>query len=233
MSQDGWRRRGGRSADRDRRRRGRGSNSRRRYEQQELSLGLRSFREGQATTMSGGSPSSASGVTNNVDSDIQRLLASVSPFPLSHRRVAAQTHLRLQHRFPSSFNSSTKFLNKTLVFGANPSDSKDPLFFDENGVVNDMEDYLNHLSLEYDSVWDTKPSWCQPWTIALTGVSVMAISWLILHSVIVTSLVSSLICAWWFIFLYSYPKAYSDMIAERRERVTNGVEDTFGQRKNQ
>jgi len=28
-------------------------------------------------------------------------------------------------------------------------------------------------------------------------------------------------------------QAYSDMIAERREKVTNGVENTFGQRKNQ
>lgn len=32
-------------------------------------------------------------------------------------------------------------------------------FFDEDGVVQDMDGYLNHLSLEYDSVWDTKPSW--------------------------------------------------------------------------
>ncbi|XP_020213516.1 uncharacterized protein LOC109797791 [Cajanus cajan] len=163
---------------------------------------------------------------------MRAVLASMWPFPVSHHRVPTKTHLHLHHRFPSSFNSSTTFPNKTVVFGVNPSDSKDPPFFDENGVVNDMEGYLNHLSLEYDSVWDTKPSWCQPWTIALTGVSVIAISWLILHSVLVTSLVSSLICAWWYIFLYSYPKAYSEMIAERRERVTNGVEDTFGQRKN-
>lgn len=49
---------------------------------------------------------------------------------------------------------------------------------------------------------------CQPWTIALTGVSIIAISWLFLHSVIITSLISSLICAWWYIFLYSYPKAH-------------------------
>ncbi|KAK7285333.1 hypothetical protein RJT34_20101 [Clitoria ternatea] len=144
--------------------------------------------------------------------------------------------LPLPHRLPSSTLTNPlsyySFPSKTLVFGVNPK-SKDSSFFDENGVVNDMEDYLNHLSLEYDSVWDTKPSWCQPWTITLTGVSLIAISWLIFNSLLVTSLVSSLICAWWYIFLYAYPKAYSDMIAERRERVTNGVEDTFGRRKNQ
>lgn len=32
-------------------------------------------------------------------------------------------------------------------------------FLDENGVVDDMDGYLNYLSLEYDSVWDTKPAW--------------------------------------------------------------------------
>lgn len=35
-------------------------------------------------------------------------------------------------------------------------------FFDEDGVVDDMDGYLNYLSLEYDSVWDTKPAWCVP-----------------------------------------------------------------------
>ncbi|KAK7336765.1 hypothetical protein VNO77_17312 [Canavalia gladiata] len=144
--------------------------------------------------------------------------------PLTHTNISNPI---LHHRL----FSSTKFPNKTVAFGVNPSDSKDPLFFDENGVVDDMEGYLNHLSLEYDSVWDTKPSWCQPWTITLTGLSIIALSWLILQSLIVTFLVSLLISAWWYIFLYSYPKAYSEMIAERRERVTNGVEDTFGHRK--
>ncbi|KAK7396374.1 hypothetical protein VNO78_17336 [Psophocarpus tetragonolobus] len=143
-------------------------------------------------------------------------------------------NLNLEHRFPCSVSCSTSSSarNKTIVFGVKPNRSEGS-FLDENGVVSDMEGYLNQLSLEYDSVWDTKPSWCQPWTIALTGVSIIAISWFILHSLIISSLVSSLIFAWWYIFLYSYPKAYSEMIAERRERVTNGVEDTFGQRKNQ
>ncbi|KAL1825950.1 uncharacterized protein LOC108215001 [Daucus carota subsp. sativus] len=102
---------------------------------------------------------------------------------------------------------------------------------DDNGTVDDMESYLNNLSLEYDSVWDTKPAWCQPWTITLTGVLAISCSWLVLHSVVITGLVLSLISAWWYIFLYSYPKSYSDMIAERRKNVTSGTEDTFGLRK--
>ncbi|CAI9107820.1 OLC1v1007283C1 [Oldenlandia corymbosa var. corymbosa] len=106
---------------------------------------------------------------------------------------------------------------------------KDPAtFFDENGAVEDMDGYLNYLSLEYDSVWDTKPSWCQPWTIVSTGMLLITGSWFVLHSVIVTSVVLSLICAWWYIFLVSYPQAYTEMIADRRKRVRSGAEDIYG-----
>ncbi|KAK6120077.1 hypothetical protein DH2020_046207 [Rehmannia glutinosa] len=72
--------------------------------------------------------------------------------------------------------------------GVEPGQEK--AFFDENGAVEDMDSYLNYLSLEYDSVWDTKPSCskkhlvidsyaalgdrlCQPWTIALTGIGII------------------------------------------------------------
>lgn len=41
---------------------------------------------------------------------------------------------------------------KGLRFSSNSSK-------DDNGTVDDMESYLNNLSLEYDSVWDTKPAW--------------------------------------------------------------------------
>ncbi|XP_044501882.1 uncharacterized protein LOC123222919 [Mangifera indica] len=124
-----------------------------------------------------------------------------------------------------------KMGTKSVVFGANSSDPKESMFMNENGAINDMDGYLNYLSLEYDSVWDTKPSWCQPWTITLTGVLAIAGSWLILHSFLFTMVIILLVCGWWYIFLYSYPKAYVDMIAERRKRVMNGVEDTFGVKK--
>ncbi|KAJ8899284.1 hypothetical protein K2173_018258 [Erythroxylum novogranatense] len=98
---------------------------------------------------------------------------------------------------------------KTVVFGAG---SRGPdeysQFLDENGEVEDMDGYLNYLSLEYESVWDTKPSWCQPWTITLTGLLAIVCSWLTLQSAVVTSMVTVLICSWWYIFLYSYPKVH-------------------------
>ncbi|TVU45514.1 hypothetical protein EJB05_05003 [Eragrostis curvula] len=104
-------------------------------------------------------------------------------------------------------------------------------FFGEDGVVEDMDGYLNYLSLEYDSVWDTKPAWCQPWTILLTGTIAVSISWVLIQSIVITSGVSFIICAWWYIFLYSYPKAYAEMIAERRRKVASGAEDTYGMEK--
>ncbi|KVH94376.1 uncharacterized protein LOC112518028 [Cynara cardunculus var. scolymus] len=134
---------------------------------------------------------------------------------------------------------TSPFRNKTLRLHSSNSSNGQPKegskssssrFLNEDGVVEDMDGYLNYLSLEYDSVWDTKPSWCQPWTITLTGASVIAGSWLILHNVLATSVATTLIGTWWYIFLYSYPKAYTEMIAERRKKVTSGVEDTFGLR---
>ncbi|KAL6637676.1 hypothetical protein ACP70R_025248 [Stipagrostis hirtigluma subsp. patula] len=95
-------------------------------------------------------------------------------------------------------------------------------FFGEDGVVDDMDGYLNYLSLEYDSVWDTKPAWCQPWTILLSGTVAVAFSWVLIQSIVITAGVSFLICAWC---------AYTEMIAERRRKVASGAEDTYGMEK--
>ncbi|XP_039114427.1 uncharacterized protein LOC120249824 [Dioscorea cayenensis subsp. rotundata] len=132
--------------------------------------------------------------------------------------------------FSFSFSPSPLRLRSLAGKGASSDESQ---FLDEDGMVEDMDGYLNYLSLEYESVWDTKPSWCQPWTISLTGVAVIASSWVFLHSPIITAGVSCIICIWWYIFLYAYPKAYSNMIAERRQKVASGVEDTFGINKTQ
>jgi len=101
---------------------------------------------------------------------------------------------------------------------------------DDEGVVKDMERYLNELSVEYENVWDTKPVWCQPWTIVLTGVIGISLSWLVIKSTVVTGIVVVLVAAWWYLFLYTYPLAYTEMIAERRRKQKNGSEDTFGLR---
>lgn len=161
------------------------------------------------------------------------LLPLLCPAPPVHRR-SQLSGFEFYPKLPSTtFLSSPKFSKRSRIRGINSNDPKESAYFDENGVVKDMDNYLNYLSLEYDSVWDTKPSWCQPWTITLTGAVIISLSWLILHSAIATAIVMTIIGAWWYIFLYSYPKAYSDMIEERRKKVTNGLEDTYGERKSQ
>lgn len=164
-------------------------------------------------------------------------LVSLSP-PLQFHLYSSSEKTHLPNpihcpKSPSCVLKSATFRRKTAKYGSKSSDRIESSYMDENGVVGDMEGYLNSLSLEYDSVWDTKPYWCQPWTIVLTGTSVIACSWIILHSVIVTALASSLIGAWWYIFLYSYPKSYSEMIAERRKRVASGMEDIYGLKNNE
>ncbi|XP_073147581.1 uncharacterized protein [Henckelia pumila] len=158
-------------------------------------------------------------------------ISSSSP-PINHNKNSSTIRPSFSFAKQSPKTRDQKSLRRSdFRNGADPV--QDSPFFDENGVVQDMDGYLNYLSLEYDSVWDTKPSWCQPWTITLTGIGIITCSWLVLHSLIVSGLVGALICAWWYIFLYSYPKAYSNMIAERRKNVTSGVEDTYGMKTEQ
>ncbi|KAG2312103.1 hypothetical protein Bca4012_026635 [Brassica carinata] len=159
---------------------------------------------------------------------------SISTVPLSPFRIQTQTRFTIisTRTNTGSFNlKQTRICTKVGGLGGNRREQNDSRFVDENGGVEDMEGYLDHLSLEYDSVWDTKPSWCQPWTIVVTGLSIVACSWAVLHSVLVSSLAVGLIGAWWYIFLYSYPKSYSEMIAERRKRVADGFEDIYGKNK--
>ncbi|PAN45520.1 hypothetical protein PAHAL_9G125100 [Panicum hallii] len=160
-------------------------------------------------------------------SSVPMLVASPSPFSPSSAAVAG-TRLQLRGRSRGRRAGVARVGGGGEGEGA--KDAGAAAFFGEDGVVEDMDGYLDYLSLEYDSVWDTKPAWCQPWTILLTGTAVVACSW-VLQSVIVTAGVSFIICAWWYIFLYSYPKAYTEMIADRRRKVASGAEDTYGMEK--
>ena len=58
------------------------------------------------------------------------------------------------------------------------------------------------------SVWDLKPWWCQPWSILLTGLAIVAGSWLVLRLWWVTTGVSLAIGAWWLLFLVLMPAAW-------------------------
>ena len=61
-----------------------------------------------------------------------------------------------------------------------------------------------------DSVWTYKPWWCQPWSILLTGSSVMGGSWLLFHRYWLTGLVSLPMLAWMGFFILVFPKLALD-----------------------
>ena len=58
--------------------------------------------------------------------------------------------------------------------------------------------------------WSLKPWWCQPWSILLTGVLVIAASWLLLHRWWISAPVAVAVLAWWGLFLVLVPTAYRD-----------------------
>lgn len=66
-------------------------------------------------------------------------------------------------------------------------------------------------------LWQSKPWWCQPWTIILTGVLLVMGSWLVFHRLWLTLPLSFLIGVWWLYFLVLVPKMLREMAATARE----------------
>ncbi len=65
------------------------------------------------------------------------------------------------------------------------------------------------------NVWDYKPWWCQPWSIILTGITLVTGSWLLLNTLWVTIGIAIPIVAWWVYFLILYPRAISEYLASQ------------------
>ncbi len=56
------------------------------------------------------------------------------------------------------------------------------------------------------SPWNYKPWWCQPWSILLTGVTLISGSWLIFKIIWVTIIVAIPLLAWMGFFLLVWPQ---------------------------
>jgi hypothetical protein len=54
--------------------------------------------------------------------------------------------------------------------------------------------------------WDYKPWWCQPWSISLTGVTLIIGSWLLLKIIWVTVIVAIPVLVWMGFFLLIWPQ---------------------------
>ena len=58
------------------------------------------------------------------------------------------------------------------------------------------------------SFWDSKPYWCQPWSIISFGVLVLIFSWKLFNNIIITSILTFFIFSWWIVFLILAPNSY-------------------------
>jgi len=61
---------------------------------------------------------------------------------------------------------------------------------------------------EKKSFWDSKPYWCQPWSIISFGVLVLIFSFKLLNNIIITSILGFFILVWWILFLIIAPNSY-------------------------
>jgi len=64
------------------------------------------------------------------------------------------------------------------------------------------------------SLWQSKPWWCQPWTILLTGLMAIALSWQLLHRWWITAPLTLGVVLWWWLFLVVVPRAYQSELEE-------------------
>ncbi|WP_017652940.1 DUF6737 family protein [Fortiea contorta] len=67
------------------------------------------------------------------------------------------------------------------------------------------------------SPWNYKPWWCQPWSILLTGVSLISGSWLIFKNIWITVIVAIPVFTWMGFFLLIWPQLI----------IRSGVLDTY------
>lgn len=56
------------------------------------------------------------------------------------------------------------------------------------------------------SPWSYKPWWCQPWSILLTGITLISSSWLLFKTLWVTIIVAIPLLIWMGFFLLVWPK---------------------------
>ncbi|HJN33636.1 MAG TPA: DUF6737 family protein [Prochlorococcus sp.] len=65
------------------------------------------------------------------------------------------------------------------------------------------------------SFWDEKPWWCQPWSILLTGVAFVAVSWWWPNLLWFTVLIAIGVIGWWGLFLVLAPAVYRQQIQQQ------------------
>ena len=58
------------------------------------------------------------------------------------------------------------------------------------------------------SFWDSKPYWCQPWSIISFGILFLIFSLKLFNNIIFTSIMGIFVFVWWILFLILAPNSY-------------------------
>lgn len=62
--------------------------------------------------------------------------------------------------------------------------------------------------------WNYKPWWCQPWSILLTGITLISGSWFLFKTLWMTILVAIPLLAWMGFFVLIWPKLMADVYSQ-------------------
>ena len=136
----------------------------------------------------------------------------------THESIATtRRRTTTRHRFSvkassnndDDLNDEAKIVAENEQFFNERMESKeDEMELDRRRSVEDM--LLLQKEEDEKNVWKTKPFWCQPWTIVLTGVGIISLPTILFDWKAVSGVFVVPIAAWWYIFLYAYPKSYRE-----------------------
>ncbi len=79
---------------------------------------------------------------------------------------------------------------------------------------------IMNSKLSKSDFWKQKPSWCQPWSIVITGLMVIGLSLWWPNRIFFTCILFLIILFWWTLFLFIAPLQYSD-----QQQVFNDMEN--------
>ena len=72
--------------------------------------------------------------------------------------------------------------------------------------MDNKKELQNLKPFDSNDIWNHKPWWCQPWSIILTGISIISGSWLLFKLIWLSILVAIPITAWMGFFVILFPK---------------------------
>ena len=84
-----------------------------------------------------------------------------------------------------------------------------------------MKNKNAQIDSQSTNIWSHKPWWCQPWSIILTGITIVSASWLLIHQLWLTLGVSGIIAVWWIYFLSIYPQAFAEYIKRQSQELND------------